>query len=154
MVGDPDETSIRNVISNAQEHNVSIQTLSSAQLNSSFPYLDFASTDVGVFENKNAGYINPRKLVEAQKLISSKHGCTYIDDVVNRVARVVQSDGSYGMEVVTGQERRIKCGKVLLATGSFTTFRDLLPGFEPEQELCPLTVGLVEVNPKDAYRMR
>ena len=154
MVGEPSEKSIKDVIVNAGEQNVSCQTLSSTQLESLFPYLDFAPKDIGVFENTNAGHINPRKLVEAQKLIASKHGCAYIDDVVNSVRRIVQSDGSCVMEVVTGHGRNFKCGRVLLATGSFTTFRNLLPGFEPEQTLCPLTVGLVEVSQKDAEKMR
>ena len=154
MAGEPHGSSIKSIIQNAGEQNVPVRTLSAEQLSSSYPYLDFSSNDVGVYESKNAGYINPRRLVQAQKLIASKYGCTYIDDVVNNVTRTNQSDGSYIMEVVTGHGRKLKCSKVLLATGSFTTFRNLLPGFEPDQTLCPLTVGLVEVSPKDAEKMR
>ena len=154
MVGEPNDSSIKNIIQSAGEQDVPVRTLSAEQLSSLYPYLDFATKDIGVFESTNAGYINPRKLVEAQKLIASKHGCTYVDDVVNNVTRTNQSDGSYIMEVVTGHGRKFKCSKVLLATGSFTAFRNLLPGFEPDQTLCPLTVGLVEVSSQDAEKMR
>ena len=154
MVGGADVDSIRNVRDNAQEQSVPSKILSPDELKSTFPYLNLPSSDIGVFEDQDAGYINPRKLVEAQKLIASRQGCTYVDDVVNQVTRVIHSDGTYAMNVVTEKGKNISCNRVLLATGAFSTFRDLLPDIEPEQELCPLTVALVEVNGPDAEKLK
>ena len=153
-VGDESQGMITRVKRTAKEHNVPCTILSTADLRSRFPYLSFSTNDIAVYETTKAGHINPRKLIVAQKLIASKQGCAYFDDIVNNVTRIVQSNGSYGMKVKTEQGREFLCKQVLLATGSFTTFRNLLPGLEPDQNLCPLTVSLVEVSRQDAEKMK
>ncbi|XP_060558104.1 uncharacterized protein LOC132718426 isoform X2 [Ruditapes philippinarum] len=100
----------------------------------------------GSFETQNAGHINPRRIVQAQKVIAAEQGCTIIDDVVNHVTRIVQSDGTYAMQVKTEEGRTILCKRVLLATGAFTTFKNLMPYMKPEQKLSPISVSLLEVD--------
>ena len=116
-----------------------------------YPYLKLAKDDIGVLEEQNAGHISPRKLVAAQKVVAMKQGCKSIDDTVSSVQRVVQSDGSYVMKVVTEGGNQIISNAVLLATGAFTNFRNLLPsGLKPGQELMGISTALVEVD--GAYR--
>ena len=154
MVGNADEGTIRKVQHNAEAQTVSCKMLSPKELAKQFPYLDFPSGEFGVLEDRNAGHINPRKLIEAQKRIASNHGCKYFDDVVQSVTRVAKPNGAYVMEVKAANGEVIICEKVLVATGSFTTFRHLLPNLEPEQGLCPLTVALVEISDGDAEKMK
>ncbi|XP_060558103.1 N-methyl-L-tryptophan oxidase-like isoform X1 [Ruditapes philippinarum] len=111
-----------------------------------FPYLRFTNNTLGSFETQNAGHINPRRIVQAQKVIAAEQGCTIIDDVVNHVTRIVQSDGTYAMQVKTEEGRTILCKRVLLATGAFTTFKNLMPYMKPEQKLSPISVSLLEVD--------
>lgn len=41
----------------------------------------------GIWERNEAGSINPRLLVEAQKKLAVKNGCRIVNDVVKSVAK-------------------------------------------------------------------
>ena len=125
-------------------------------MSSMFPYLNINISEDAGLETVDAGYLNPRRLIEAQQTIAKRSGCEIIDDTVSSVRRVIASDNSYCMQVLTEGSRQILCRKVLLATGAFTTFRDLLPasaGF-PDQELTPTSVSLLRVSEADAEQLR
>lgn len=138
----------------ARKGQIPTEKLENESLDHRFPFLDMRKDNHGILETENAGYINPRKMVDAQKTMAARQGCTIIDDVVCRVTRIVQSDGSYVMLVETEGERAIRSKKVLLATGAFTNFRDLLAGTSPHQIITPLIVALVEVDKTDLQKLR
>lgn len=133
---------------------IATDKLNNTLLNQRFPYLNLTTDSNGILETRNAGYINPRNIVEAQQIMATKQGCTIIDDVVRRVTRTVHSDGSYIMLVETERGQNVQTRKVLLATGAFTTFNDLLAGNKPEQIITPLSVSFVEVEEKDHQLLR
>ena len=138
---------------NALSQGVPVKELSNKDLNERYPYLRVADDDTGVLQEQNAGYINPRKLVEAQKVISRNQGCKVFEDTVISIERVVQRDGSYIMSLTTEAGNQIMSKAVLLATGAFTNFRNLIPsGEKPDQRLIGITIALVEMD--EIYRKK
>lgn len=114
----------------------------SEEIKKKFPYMDFGSDVQALHLSKTSGYLNPRNLVKAQKMIAEKAGCVYVDDVVNSVVR--NPSGYY--DLTLEKKGRVTSQKVLLSTGGFTHCRDLLPpGIKPDMEQHPETVILVSV---------
>ncbi|WAQ95661.1 MTOX-like protein [Mya arenaria] len=130
-----------------------VNVLNSNDLHSKYPYLTFNSKDNGVLEKSHAGYLNPRKLVQAQIYLAQKNGCDYLDDIVKSVSRENTSNGTAVMEVLTEKGKRVQCRKVLIATGAFTDFRSLLPGLKVQQNLITLTVTHAEITEEVAMSM-
>ena len=123
-------------------------------LQSKFPYFNIGPEDLGIFELPTAGYISPRKFVLAQQICAAKQGCDVIRDTARQVTRINKA-GELLMQIVCISGNIYLSKKVLLATGAFTTFRDLL-GFDvrPEVTLQPDTVAKVEIGQDDVNRLR
>ncbi|XP_033725915.1 monomeric sarcosine oxidase-like [Pecten maximus] len=133
--------------------NIPHEYLTPELLKTRLPYLNLPDTDEAIYETTRAGYINPRALINAQKRVAMDNKCDVIDDVVCKVSQEHVNGVSF-MSVLTEGGRRIEANRVLLATGSFTTFRDLLrTGTEPEVTLCPLAVAKVEVSEEDVKHL-
>lgn len=148
-------TAVKDVV---EKDHINAQVLSGADVRSQFPFLSISNRDEAVFESHFAGYISPRRLVKAQIAIAKKNGCQHIQEVVRSVTRVVVNtnrDADSVMEVTTDYGRRILARKVLVATGAFTTFRNLL-GVEvsPDTKLFPLAVTKVEISEEDAQKIK
>ncbi|XP_060073896.1 uncharacterized protein LOC132553653 [Ylistrum balloti] len=127
--------------------------LNPEMLKKRFPYLNLSRTDAAIYEQTRSGYINPRAMINAQKRVAMNFQCDVIDDVVCKITKE-QMNGTIFMSVLTEGGRKIVSRRVLLATGSFTTFRDLLwTETEPDVTLCPLTVAKVEVNENDVKHL-
>ncbi|XP_038069465.1 uncharacterized protein LOC119738630 [Patiria miniata] len=102
---------------------VSLET--AASVRSRYPYIDTGKDGpTAILSKRSAGYLDARKYVQAQLLVARRQGCDVMNDVVVHVAQVNQS-GS--MLVETDSGRHITARKVLLCTGAFTPFMDLLP---------------------------
>ena len=89
---------------------------------------------------KNSGHINPRKLVAAQQKIAKSRGCEIINDVVVTIKDSKDRDGGLA-QLRCESGRMVQARKVLLCTGAFTNYHDLLPedkkiDFKPLQDLC------------------
>nr|XP_011442137.2 N-methyl-L-tryptophan oxidase [Crassostrea gigas] len=148
-------TAVKDVV---EKDHINAQVLSGADVRSQFPFLSISNRDEAVFESHFAGYISPRRLVKAQIAIAKKNGCQHIQEVVRSVTRVVVNtnrDADSVMEVTTDYGRRILARKVLVATGAFTAFRNLL-GVEvsPDTKLFPLAVTKVEISEEDAQKIK
>jgi sarcosine oxidase/L-pipecolate oxidase len=64
-------------------------------------------------------------------------------------------EGATILEVSTKRSGKLLARKVMLATGAFTEFSDLLPrGLLPDMKICTETVILAEVSEKDQEYMR
>ena len=87
-----------------------------------FPYFSFGTRCEGVFEAANAGYVNPRRLVEAQSLLAQRNGATIIAETV-----ASSREAGDGVLVTTAEGREVRGEKVLLAAGGFSIAENLLP---------------------------
>ncbi len=110
------------VESAARQLGVSIEMLSDAALKARFRYFDFGDNCEGVYEEKNAGYVNPRRLVEAQSILAEKAGAS----VIRRTAVSVRQEG--GLAIVTTDDGSVySAERVLIAAGGFSINENLLP---------------------------
>lgn len=74
------------------------------------------------YEEKNAGYVNPRRLVEAQSLLAEKAGAR----VIRRTAVSVREEG--GLAIVTTDDGAVYTAeRVLVAAGGFSINENLVP---------------------------
>ena len=87
-----------------------------------FPYLDFPAEFPLIHEPAPAGYINPRALVQAQLTCAQQNGATLIRDTAVSVTR---RDGRFVVKTANG--RVLTADKLLIASGAFTNFNQLLP---------------------------
>ncbi|KAK3575878.1 hypothetical protein CHS0354_029827 [Potamilus streckersoni] len=156
QVGTRDSQYINDIRQTNSALNISSREMNVADMGKIFPYISFAADDIAHYQSTNGGHISPRNLVRAQQVIASRHGCTLIRDVVANIRRMVQSDGSYVMEVTTDSGSIYRSKTVLVTTGAFTTFRNILPYTDvvPDCKLYPITVSLVEVSPDYAEKLR
>jgi glycine/D-amino acid oxidase-like deaminating enzyme len=141
-------------IESAKQYGIKSKYLSSSELKKHFPYLNFSESDEAIYEMDNSGYISPRRLVDAQIQNARQNGCQILFETVNEVKRCVQN-GNYIMCVTTDSGRQIFAKKVLLATGAFTSFRNLLPNqLNLDVSLCPVTVAKVQINEAEYQKIR
>jgi sarcosine oxidase len=106
----------------AADMNVEIEDLDHDALRERFPYLSYTPGSTAVLQSNNAGYINPRRLLEAQQKISIANGTTLIRDIVANLRR----DGEQ-VVISTHSGESLRANKVLVATGAYTNASGLLP---------------------------
>ncbi|XP_063409870.1 N-methyl-L-tryptophan oxidase-like [Mytilus trossulus] len=137
----------------SKEQQLESEILSYETLKTKFPLLNFSDKDHGLYEVK-AGHISARHLVSAQIKLAKSKGCTYINEIVENVTEM-EKDGNSIMNAITESGKQVLCKKVLLATGAFTAFRNLLPvDKELDVGLCPLTTAMIEVTADNFTNMR
>ncbi|XP_052081757.1 N-methyl-L-tryptophan oxidase-like isoform X2 [Mytilus californianus] len=137
----------------SKEQQLEIEILSYETLKTKFPLLNFSDIDHGIYEVK-AGHISARNLVSAQIKLAKSKGCACIHEIVENVTQM-EKDGNSNMCVLTESGKQVLTRKVLLATGAFTAFRNLLPvDHELDVGLCPLTTAMIEVTADDFTNMR
>ncbi len=102
---------------------------SASSIQQPFPYIDIsADGPTGILAQTNAGYLVARDYVKAQTLVARRQGCDVISDVVNRVTgQSAGVDGDDHVLVETEGGKKVTAKRVLLCTGAFTQFKDLLP---------------------------
>ena len=98
----------------AARHNTHAEILGKEELEKQFPYFRFGE-DNAFLEKETAGYINPRKLVQAQIRIAQNRGAEVIPETA---LDLKQNDSAW--EVQTDHGNRYVAEKVLLCTGAFT----------------------------------
>ncbi len=113
---------IENVCAAAGKLGVETEMLGDAALVERFPYFAFEGGCEGVFERRNAGYVDPRALVRAQIIAAEKRGVTRFDDV----AVSVRDEGGVAT-VMTKSGQCYTAEKVLVAAGGFSIAEGLLP---------------------------
>lgn len=113
---------IEKVCAAAATLGVDTDMLDDAALSARFPYFAFEPDCEGVFEARNAGYVNPRELVRAQMLAAERHGATWIEDIA---VSVRQQGGVSTVTTVSG--RTYTAEKLLVAAGGFSVSDGLLP---------------------------
>lgn len=97
-----------------------------------FPYFDFGPDMDALYEQNNAGYISPRKLVLAQTNAAKAYGATVIDHAVKTLDEVAEAD------------------HVIIAAGAFT---NMLLERTLDLKLFARTVALFEISEDQAARL-
>ena len=105
----------------ARDLNVALEELDDAALKHRFPYLAFTPGSGAMLQARDAGYLNPRRLVEAQQTLATAQGTTLIRDEVVRVQTMKAQ-----VEIATRGGETIRANRVLLATGASTNAAGLL----------------------------
>jgi sarcosine oxidase len=93
-----------------------------AFLEQRLPFLSFYPKSNAIFEEDTGGWIDPRKLVQAQLTIAAKNGAQIVDETV-----VGASRSADGVELRTDRGQAYKAKTMLVAAGGFTNFNQLLP---------------------------
>jgi sarcosine oxidase len=105
----------------AAELSVGSEDLDDDSLQQRFPYLQFTPGSSAVLQPKDAGYIDPRRLLEAQQKISIAQGTTLLRDVVVAMRR---KDAQ--IEIDTRSGGKVWANRVLVATGAYSNATNLL----------------------------
>jgi len=109
---------------------IEIERASDKVIRREFPGLrppPLAGGTEGLLERKQAGYLNPRRLVEAQLALSEAAGGTLVREVVTAVRKDAEA-GLWRLQLGgPGQTGEISAQKVLVATGALTNYNSVLP---------------------------
>jgi len=111
----------RNTKDAADSLDVETRMLDADSLKQAFPYFALPQNCEGVFQQKDAGHISPRRLVQAQSMIAEKRGAIVIRDYVT----AIRDEGGV-VSVQTSGGRTVTAEKVLLAAGGFSIGENLL----------------------------
>lgn len=121
----------RDMLSTGREDGVVVERLSDAEVRGEFPELcppPIAGGVDALLERKNAGYINPRRLVRSQLELAATAGARLLRGSVTSVGRdektglwCVRGEGAAGGPFCVGAE------KVLVAAGALINHNDALP---------------------------
>jgi sarcosine oxidase len=127
----------------ARQLGVSIEMLADAELKARFGYFDFGTDCEGVYEGRNAGYVNPRRLVEAQSILAERAGAR----VIRQTAVSVREEG--GLAIVTTDDGAVYSAEhVLIAAGGFSINESLLPR-AIDLKVYGRTVAFFEIKDED-----
>ncbi|MCJ8518428.1 sarcosine oxidase [Pseudorhizobium tarimense] len=113
---------VGNVLEAADRLGVATEILSDGELSRRFACFAFPQGSEGVWESKNAGHVNPRRLVEAQTVLAERQGCSFIRETVSSVR---DEDGHVVVTTTEGGE--YPADRVLVAAGGFSINDALLP---------------------------
>ena len=105
----------------ATDLNVEIEDFDDDLLKQRFPYLNFTPGSSAVLQEKDAGYFNPRLMVEAQQTIAIAQGTTLLrEEVVH-----IQATGEQ-VKITTRSGGAVRANRVLVATGAYANATKLL----------------------------
>jgi sarcosine oxidase len=155
----------------SEQDRIEVERLSADALGSTFPMLSPPALSGGVeglYERKQAGYLNPRQLVKAQLGLTRSAGGRVLRAAVTGV-RKDRASGRWRLLVTQdGQQVEIGAERVLVASGAMTNQNGVLPGdrrlavhvfsepnllFQVDPEQLPLFADLpplVTIDPDDA----
>lgn len=145
----PDVTAAGDTLNQAEQvgqtYGALYDRLSANELTNQFPFLQVTPQTVGLWERGEAGYINPRALVQAQLTIAAQQGATIVRETVTTLA-----PGNQGVTLTTDASRQWQAQRVLLAAGGYT--HHLL---DRPLDLRPKAVAvlLAELGPDEVRRL-
>ncbi|WP_105370074.1 FAD-dependent oxidoreductase [Neorhizobium huautlense] len=113
---------VAKVLDAAGKLGVTTEISGDADLGDRFPFFAFPSGSEGVWEPKNAGYVNPRRLVKAQAELAERQGAAIIPETVSSIQQAGDA-----VTVTTAEGNTYQGEKVLVAAGGFSINENLLP---------------------------
>ena len=138
---------VGSVLDAADKLQVETETLDDAELSGRFPAFSFPHPSEGIWEARNAGHINPRRLVAAQALLAERQGTTMISETVSSV----RQEGEVAV-VTTAEGQVYHADRVLVAAGGFSINENLL-GARLDLEVYARTVAFFEIDADALDRM-
>ncbi len=105
----------------ADDLDVTLDELTGADLETRFPALRFTPGSGALLQSRDAGMIDPRKLVQAQQTLARAQGTTIIRAEVGDIRRVGDQ-----IEIRAASGEAFRANRVLVATGASTNACDLL----------------------------
>lgn len=112
---------VSNILDAADHLGVQTELLNNDSLSQQFSCFVFPEESEGVWEARDAGHINPRRLVKAQIALAQRQGCSLVRETVASVRQ------EHDRAVVTTEEGQTYTGdKVLVAAGGFSINEALL----------------------------
>jgi sarcosine oxidase len=102
------------------------EVMSGREANERFPFLHFEPGETVGYQRRDAGRINPRGYVTAMSTVASSLGAKIIDDYA--VEMMVRDEG---VQVHTAGGQTLLSERVVVATGAYSTFDNLLPILVP-----------------------
>ncbi len=113
-VGSSDDPNVASVGAITAEAGIICEAYEDAELAERFPFLKSTAGMCGYFEPRNAGYISPRRLVQAQTIAAERAGAQIIDEP----ALGISENGS-GVTIRT-RSGSVEAERVLVAAGGHT----------------------------------
>ena len=107
--------------SHAETYYPDVETISSEQLEERFPYFKFSHGVRGIFQAKNAGWIDPRKNITAQNKALENFSGIVVDETVI----AIEKNEKY--ITVKTEQSTLKCKKCILSTGAFANIGNTIP---------------------------
>jgi sarcosine oxidase len=138
---------VGDVLDAAGRLGVSTETMADCELADRFPFFSFPQQSEGIWEPANAGYINPRRLVQAQTRLAERQGAAVISETVSSV----RQEGNR-VTVHTTEGNAYSGDRVLVATGGFSINESLL-GARLDLKVFARTVAFFEVDEASLARM-
>lgn len=128
----------------ATEAGIACETYADAALAERFPFLTSTLGMLGYFEPRNAGYISPRRLVQAQTIAAQRTGARIVDD-----AALGLTETGSGVTIRT-RSTTVQAERVLVAAGGHT---QALLGQSLGFEVYGRTVAMFRLNAAQAERL-
>ncbi len=120
--------------------------LDAAGCKQAYPFLAFSDDFVAWDETGEAGYINPRQLIEAQLKSAGRRGATVVREIVDRI----DAAGEY-MSIHTREGSVLLARKVLLTAGGYS---NILLRRKLDLPTKSHTILLAELPPAEIERLR
>jgi sarcosine oxidase len=113
-VGPSDNPDVAQVATICAEDAIHCESFKDAALAERFPFLKHTAGMQGYFEPRNAGYVSPRRLVQAQTIAAQRAGARIIDDYALGI-----SENGAGVAIRTNSGS-VEAERVLVAAGGHT----------------------------------
>ena len=144
LSGDP-EVRIDRIEAVGQRLGAAFKKHEGKNLQAIYPWFEFPEGQAALLEGGQAGYINPRSLVEAQLKIARLQGAAIITETV---VSIEKRQGAVEVRTVAGQ--KLQARKVLVAAGAYT---NQLLETKLKLELRARTILLAEVSSAEMRRL-
>jgi len=144
MLGPKGSDFVQNVAHVQKANHIACKEYSGVDLQKTFPFFDFEPDAQAFYEPKGAGYINPRKLVEAQSVAALRAGARWVEATALAI-----TENAAGVLIST-DKGEVAADQVLVAAGGFSNM--VLPQPLNVQSYAR-TVSFFEVSEKEAARL-
>jgi len=118
------------ILRQCEDDGIKVNSLTVPAMRERFPYLSMPSIAGGVhglYEEHLAGYLNPRQLVKAQLTLAERAGAQLYRGTVHGVSEANAGEVRKLDIELGGEMQTVHAKTVLIATGAFANFLDVLP---------------------------
>lgn len=143
-VGPEENSNVALVAKICEEEKIYVEAFSDARLAERFSFLKQTVGMQGYFEPRNAGYISPRMLVQAQTIAAKRAGARIVNDYASGI-----SESRKAVTILTRSEN-VEVERVLVAAGGHS---ESLLGVALGFTVFARTVAMFRLGKKEAERL-